>query len=119
MEKERTYFAVVKEDLVEIMSHILAYFSEWHKLLRFVALMCRAVKGLRDSLACHSSPLDRCSFPVCSTELADAELIFVRWNQMLSFPKEITVLSEENGFLPKGSLLAPLNPILKEGLLRV
>ena len=81
--------------------------------------MCRAVKGLCDSSACHSSHLDPHSIPLCATNLVNAEWIVVRWSQMLSFHTEITVLTEENGCLPKSSYLAPLNPILKDGLLRV
>ena len=81
--------------------------------------MRRALKGLRHSSACSSSGLDPRSIPLCATDLKDPELVVVRWSQMLSFPKEITLLSTENGCLPKSSRLTPLNPILKEGLLRV
>ena len=81
--------------------------------------MRRALKGLRHSSACSSSGLDPRSIPLCATDLKDAELVVVRWSQMLSFPKEITLLSTENGCLPKSSRFTPLNPILKEGLLRV
>ena len=41
------------------------------------------------------------------------------WQVLVHPQQEITLLSTENGCLPKSSRLTPLNPILKEGLLRV
>ena len=105
----------------DIISRILSFFSDWRRLLRFVAFLKRAVRDFRRSSQDGSVQLDGVrDSHVCVKDLDDAELIVIQWIQQLAFPDEIDKLeSNERSSLPKGSRLASLNPIMVDGILRV
>ena len=102
----------------EILHRILAHFSDWFRLRRFVALMCRAVKGLQHSLS-KKVGSDPRTFSLSADDLRDAEMTIVRWVQARSFALEMASLESGNGCLTKSNRLAPLDPIIVNGIVRV
>ena len=85
---------------------------------RFVALMCRAVKGLQHSLS-KKVGSDPRTFSLSADDLRDAEMTIVRWVQARSFALEMASLESGNGCLTKSNRLAPLDPIIVNGIVRV
>ena len=84
-------------------SQNLSFFSDWWRLLRFVAFLKRAVRDFRRSSQNGSVQLDgvRNSY-VCVKDIDDAELIVIQWIQQLAFPDDIDKLeSNERSSLPK------------------
>ena len=102
----------------EILHRILAHFSDWFRLRRFVALMRRAVKGLQHSLS-KKVGSDPRKFSLSADDLRDAEMTVVRWVQARSFALEMASLESGNGCLTKSNRLAPLDPIIVKGIVRV
>ena len=118
VKKEKVCSVVVKQETCSIVSRILSYFSDWHKLRRFVALMHRAVRGFRHLKSDTVSECDPRCVHLSADDLLQAEKTVVQWVQDESFPGVVNLLQSGKTLL-KGSYLSPLNPIVVDGILRV
>ena len=118
VKKEKVCSVVVKQETCSVVSRILSYYSDWHKLRRFVALMHRAVRGFRHSKSDNASECDPRCVRLSADDLRQAEKIVVQWVQDESFPGVVHLLQSGKTLL-KGSNLSPLNPIVVDGILRV
>ena len=108
-----------KDKTNHILVRILAYFSDWFRLKRFVALLRRAVLGWKHVSSGDIGPDPRTT-SLCSIDLARAELIILRWSQEMSYSKEIKHLKTHTaGGGLKGGKLASLDPYLVDGVLQV
>ena len=59
------------------------------------------------------------TFSLSADDLRDAEMTIVRWVQARTFALEMTSLESGNGCLTKSNRLAPLDPIIVNGIVRV
>ena len=114
------YTTSMKKEANDIVTRILTWFSDWFRLWRFVALFHRTAKCFQHVLLRTSTLPDPRTVSLCVSNLLQADKIIVRWVQNRSFPEEISCLqSGEDSFLPQSNRLAPLSPILVDGILRV
>ena len=109
----------LRKTSTSVLQRVLSHFSDWYRLRRFVALLRRALLGLKHS-ASHQVGPDPRSIPLRASDLRRSEIVIVQWVQRFSFPEEVNLLQTgKSDLLVKTSKLASLNPVLIEGVLRV
>ena len=79
-----------------------SYFSDWHKLRRFVALMRRGVRGFRHSKSDNASECDPHCVRLSADDLLQAEKTVVQWVQDELFPGVVNLLQSEKTLLLMG-----------------
>ena len=117
-ELKKVVCSSARKERNEILHRILAHFSDWFWLQRFVALVSRAVKGLQHSLS-KKVGSDPRTFSLSADDLREAEMTIVRWVQARYFALEIASPESGNSCLTKSNRLAPLDPIIVNGIVRV
>ena len=115
VKKEKVCSVVVKQETCSVVSRILSYFSDCHKLRRFVALMHRAVKGFRHLKSDNTSECDPRCVRLSADDLLQAEKTIVQWVQDESFPGVVHLLQSGKTLL-KGSNSLPSTPLLLMGI---
>ncbi|XP_067279227.1 uncharacterized protein [Pseudorasbora parva] len=134
-EAPESYKLVCPEQDVEIRQDVLSYctqirlnglgterfqrFSTWKTLVRAIALLIHIVRTIKSKNGCEEHVgWHRCDKLRTSQEYSLACNAIFRATQQESFPMEYAALSERKA-LPKNSPLLKLDPVLKEGLIRI
>ena len=103
-------------------------FSDWHRLKKSVAVLRKVATMLKDRASRKKSG----SYRLTTADLEEAERTIFRWVHRTVFPSDVKSLSqgtqkgaeskrsrEKTTAVDRKSPLTPLNPYLKDGILRV